>query len=211
MSELEHYNKAPRRQHTGRRLAAAVSAAAVCAVAVAAPLSVQTSAHAEVVPLQRGEVLNQELMAKATAEAEFKLPSLEVSELQKPAEVATQSQNSSGSASSSSGGSVSAPPAGTPDPGSAQAIARSYVQNDSEYSCLVALWNRESGWNTYAMNPSSGAYGIPQSLPGSKMASAGADWQTNPDTQIRWGLGYIQGRYGSPCAAWAHSEAVGWY
>ena len=82
---------------------------------------------------------------------------------------------------------------------------------DSEYQCLVLLWNRESQWNPYAENASSGAYGIPQSLPGSKMASAGADWRTNPITQINWGIGYIKGRYGTPCSAWAHSSAVGWY
>ena len=70
---------------------------------------------------------------------------------------------------------------------------------------------RESGWNPFADNPTSSAYGIPQALPGSKMASAGADWATNPVTQIRWGLGYIRDRYGSPCGAWAHSEANGWY
>ena len=70
---------------------------------------------------------------------------------------------------------------------------------------------KESGWNTSASNGSSGAYGIPQSLPGSKMASAGSDWQTNPATQIKWGLGYIQERYGSPCAAWGHSQATNWY
>ena len=70
---------------------------------------------------------------------------------------------------------------------------------------------RESGWNPSAQNASSGAYGIPQSLPGSKMASAGADWATNPATQIKWGLGYIQDRYGSPCGAWGHSESYGWY
>lgn len=83
--------------------------------------------------------------------------------------------------------------------------------SDSEYQCLVLLWNRESQWNPYAENASSGAYGIPQSLPGSKMASAGADWRTNPITQINWGIGYIKGRYGTPCSAWAHSNAVGWY
>lgn len=87
----------------------------------------------------------------------------------------------------------------------------SYGWGDGQWGCLDSLWQRESGWNHLAMNPSSGAYGIPQSLPGDKMASAGADWRTNPTTQIRWGLGYIQGRYGSPCSAWAHSEAVGWY
>jgi hypothetical protein len=108
-----------------------------------------------------------------------------------------------------------APAAGTPDPGSAQAAGYAAVQargwGDDEYNCLVSLWNRESHWNVYAYNASSGAYGIPQALPGSKMASAGADWQTNASTQIAWGLGYIQGRYGTPCGAWAHSESSGWY
>jgi hypothetical protein len=80
----------------------------------------------------------------------------------------------------------------------------------SEFSCLVSLWNRESGWNTHAANPS-GAYGIPQALPGSKMAAAGGDWQNSYETQITWGLGYISGSYGSPCGAWAHSNAFNWY
>lgn len=109
----------------------------------------------------------------------------------------------------------SAPAAGVPDPGSAQAIAYQMVMergwSESEYSCLVALWNRESHWNVYAHNASSGAYGIPQALPGDKMASVGADWATNPATQITWGLAYIEGRYGTPCGAWGHSESVGWY
>ena len=102
-----------------------------------------------------------------------------------------------------------------PDPGTAKAIAYDMVMargwGEGEYSCLVALWQRESHWNAAAMNPYSGAYGIPQSLPGSKMASAGADWQTNPATQITWGLGYIAARYGTPCGAWEHSQARGWY
>jgi hypothetical protein len=80
-----------------------------------------------------------------------------------------------------------------------------------QFSCLDSLWVRESGWNVYADNPSSGAYGIPQALPGSKMASAGADWQSDAATQISWGLGYIQAAYGSPCGAWDHEEAAGWY
>ena len=108
-----------------------------------------------------------------------------------------------------------APAAGVPDPGTAQAIAKSMLAarglGDDQYSCLVGLWNRESGWNVYAMNSSSGAYGIPQALPGSKMATAGADWATNPATQVAWGLSYIEGRYATPCGAWAHSENNGWY
>ena len=86
-----------------------------------------------------------------------------------------------------------------------------YGWGDDQFSCIVSLWNRESGWNYQAYNRSSGAYGIPQALPGSKMASAGADWQTNPATQIAWGYGYIAGRYGSPCGAWGHSQSAGWY
>jgi hypothetical protein len=80
-----------------------------------------------------------------------------------------------------------------------------------QFPCLNKLWNKESNWRTTASNASSGAYGIPQSLPGSKMASEGSDWRTNPATQIKWGLGYIEGRYGSPCKAWSHSQSVGWY
>jgi hypothetical protein len=100
-------------------------------------------------------------------------------------------------------------------PADAQAAARGMLANygwgDDQFSCLVSLWNKESGWNYRASNPSSGAYGIPQALPGSKMSTAGADWQTNAVTQISWGLGYISGRYGSPCGAWGHSQSVGWY
>lgn len=90
-----------------------------------------------------------------------------------------------------------------------QVIQRGWSEND--YSCLVNLWQRESNWNASAMNKSSGAYGIPQSLPGSKMASAGADWESNPNTQVNWGLTYISDRYSTPCDAWSHSESVGWY
>ena len=93
----------------------------------------------------------------------------------------------------------------------AQSMMSSYGWDDSQFSCLVSLWNRESGWNYLAQNPSSGAYGIPQALPGSKMSSVASDWATNPTTQIKWGLGYISGRYGTPCSAWAHSESTGWY
>jgi len=102
-----------------------------------------------------------------------------------------------------------------PDPGTAQSIAfnllSSYGFASSQWGCLDDLWQRESGWIYYAQNPISGAYGIPQALPGSKMASAGPDWQTDPTTQIKWGLGYIQSVYGTPCGAWDHEEADGWY
>ena len=97
--------------------------------------------------------------------------------------------------------------------GSPRAIARAQLAArgwSDQFGCLDSLWQRESGWSVSASN-ASGAYGIPQALPGSKMASEGSDWRTNPATQIRWGLGYIAGRYGSPCAAWSHSQSHGWY
>jgi hypothetical protein len=106
---------------------------------------------------------------------------------------------------------VSAP---APNPGSAQAIAygllSAYGFGTDQWGCLDDLWQQESGWRYNAENPS-GAYGIPQALPGSKMATAGPDWQTDPTTQIEWGLGYIQRTYGTPCNAWSHEEADGWY
>ena len=106
------------------------------------------------------------------------------------------------------------PAAGIPSAGSAQAIALSILtkrgMGNDQYSCLVSLWNRESHWSVTAANPS-GAYGIPQAKPGNKMASAGPDWKTNARTQILWGLSYIQGRYSTPCGAWAHSQQTGWY
>jgi hypothetical protein len=93
----------------------------------------------------------------------------------------------------------------------AEALLPSYGWSSSEMSCLVPLWMGESGWRVNAENSSSGAYGIPQSLPGSKMATAGADWRTNAVTQITWGLGYIDERYGSPCGAWGFKQGHGWY
>ena len=93
----------------------------------------------------------------------------------------------------------------------AQAMLPQFGFSSDQFSCLDALWTKESGWNPTADNPTSSAYGIPQALPGEKMASAGADWATNPATQIKWGLGYIAEVYGSPCSAWAFSQANNWY
>ena len=111
-----------------------------------------------------------------------------------------------------------APPAragAVDDPAAARAFASSQLASfgwgADQMSCLSQLWQRESEWLTSAENASSGAFGIAQSLPANKMDSAGSDWATNYETQIRWGMGYIQGRYGSPCGAWGHSESVGWY
>ena len=90
-------------------------------------------------------------------------------------------------------------------------IRQEYGWGAKQFECLVKLWKRESNWRTNARNRRSGAYGIPQSLPGRKMAKVASDWRTNPITQIKWGAGYIKGRYDTPCGAWAHSERRGWY
>jgi hypothetical protein len=138
--------------------------------------------------------------------------------LASPAQVAAANPGTTGSSGSSSGGGsggivyVTSTP---PDPGSAQSIAYNMLASfgfnpATFFGCLKDMWDRESGWVYDAENPS-GAYGIPQALPGSKMASAGADWQTNPATQIKWGLGYIRDIYGDPCKAWAFWQVNHYY
>lgn len=102
----------------------------------------------------------------------------------------------------------SIPPASSPEAEKARKFAKSYMVTNyswgnSEYACIVNLWERESNWNPTADNPTSDAYGIPQALPGEKMATAGTDWKTNGDTQVKWGLSYVAERYGTPCEAWA--------
>jgi hypothetical protein len=136
----------------------------------------------------------------------------------KAAEAAKKAESSSSSSSSGSGATV---PFTGPIPDSCneysgnRAIGCTLMLSAGfkldQFPCLDKLFKRESGWNHKASNSSSGAYGIPQALPGSKMASAGSDWKTNPATQIKWGLSYIEGRYSTPCGAWNHSESVGWY
>ncbi|MCU1476482.1 MAG: lytic transglycosylase protein [Subtercola sp.] len=126
---------------------------------------------------------------------------------------------SSGSGSDSGSGSSEGLPPGSivVDPAAAKAYAAGQVSamgwGSDQFSCLVSLWTRESGWRVNAYNQDSGSYGIPQSLPADKMSSAGSDWRTNAQTQINWGLSYIKGVYGTPCGAWAHSQNTNphWY
>jgi len=91
-----------------------------------------------------------------------------------------------------------------------QAMARQMVPS-GQFQCFSNIVNHESSWNYRAVNASSGAYGLFQALPGSKMSSVGSDWQTNPATQIKWGLNYMNDRYGSPCEAWSFWQANSWY
>ena len=102
---------------------------------------------------------------------------------------------------------------GTTDPReiARQMMLNKYNWGEAQFACYDHIIMRESRWLWYADNPTSSAYGIPQALPGSKMASAGADWRTNPATQIKWGLGYVAERYGTPCSAWSFKRSHGWY
>jgi hypothetical protein len=133
------------------------------------------------------------------------------------AAVPTPGTSASGATSGGSGTSYPSTGGVVVDPAGAQAYARSalasYGWGSDQFGCLVSLWTQESGWRANALNASSGAYGIPQSLPADKMAAAGADWRTNAATQINWGLAYIKSAYGSPCGAWSHEMGVNphWY
>jgi septal ring factor EnvC (AmiA/AmiB activator) len=198
------------RQERERLADAAEQAAAEAAAA-------QEEADAAVaVALDRADTMYEQLASlrgtTAEAERQYQLG------LQVAADQAAQTrqreeaaQNSGTGGSSSGSGSVIVDPAG------AQAYARArlgaYGWSDSQFSCLVSLWNGESNWRADALNPYSGAYGIPQSLPAEKMATAGADWRTNGNTQVEWGLAYISAAYGSPCAAWNRwqSRSPHWY
>jgi len=130
-----------------------------------------------------------------------------------PKLASTASATASASGGAAGGGAtVNFPP---PNPGSAQSIAYNMMSSfgfdpKTQFGCLDNIWTRESGW-VYNAENASGAYGIPQALPGSKMASAGSDWLTDPTTQIRWGLGYIKSVYGTPCNAWAFWQAHSYY
>lgn len=130
------------------------------------------------------------------------------------ASAADKAGSPSPSPSSSAGGSVGPIPSSCQQYSGNQATGCALLLQGGfgldQMPCLVNLWNRESSWNTHAQNPS-GAYGIPQALPGDKMAAYGPNWQDDAATQIKWGLSYIQSRYSTPCAAWQHSQATNWY
>jgi hypothetical protein len=146
----------------------------------------------------------------AAAKAAAKAAAAKAAAQQAAQEQAAQQQATQQAAQQATAQPATSAPSGSPQQIAEQMLSQ-FGWSSSQFSCLQPLWALESGWNIYASNPGSGAYGIPQALPGSKMASAGPDWQSDAATQIRWGLSYIQGTYGSPCAAWSHEEADGWY
>jgi hypothetical protein len=147
--------------------------------------------------------------AKAAAAAAARAAAVQAQQ-QAAQQQATQQQATQQQAQTAAAQQSAATPSGSPQQIAEQMLGQ-FGWSSSQFSCLQPLWEQESGWSVTAENPGSGAYGIPQAMPGSQMASAGSDWQTDAATQIKWGLTYIQGRYGSPCGAWAHEEADGWY
>ncbi|HWG60691.1 MAG TPA: lytic transglycosylase domain-containing protein [Streptosporangiaceae bacterium] len=192
--------------HAGRQAAAAVQDTVLESSVHQAKLA---GAQARIAAQQ--EAIRDQAAARARRRAQQRAAAARAAAAAAAAKAAAARKAAKAQAASAA---PAAQPAASPQ-GSPQQIAQgmlaSYGWSSSQFSCLQPLWNRESGWNASASNPTSGAYGIPQALPGSKMASAGSDWQTNPATQIRWGLGYIKSTYGSPCAAWSHEQATGSY
>jgi hypothetical protein len=182
---------------------------ATAAVVPSTPTSVQADPANDPAAQQAAEAaVRRQLLDRASRAARKdsgKRPTLALKGSPSP----SPTPSSGGSGGSGGGGSDPIPA------GQAQTIAKGMLagfgfSGSGQFGCLVNLWNRESHWNTHAANPS-GAFGIPQALPGSKMASAGSDWHDNAATQIKWGLGYIKARYSTPCGAWGHSQSTGWY
>ncbi|HEY3957791.1 MAG TPA: hypothetical protein VGM53_30865 [Streptosporangiaceae bacterium] len=171
--------------------------------ALAAVMAVPTNHAMSVLEKQRAQ-----LIAMSAASHTLKV-------VGKPKLASRRPSSLPGASSGGGGSSTTGPAAAPPNPGTAQSIAYNMLSSfgwspGTYFSCLNNIWTRESGWMYNAENPS-GAYGIPQALPGSKMASAGADWMTNPATQIKWGLGYIKSVYGDPCSAWAFWQGHDYY
>ncbi|MFG6445895.1 phospholipase [Microbacterium sp. P06] len=150
-------------------------------------------------------VLRGELDAARAQKAAEDAAAEAAAQAQRDAEAAAQAAQAAAEAQAAAN-----TPAGAQSTARAMAAER-YGWGGDQFSCLVSLWQKESGWNYKAYNASSGATGIPQALPGSKMASVGSDWQTNAATQVAWGLQYISAAYGSPCSAWGHSQSTNWY
>ncbi|MER5351096.1 transglycosylase SLT domain-containing protein [Kitasatospora sp. NPDC002551] len=182
--------------------AAADAAAKAAAEQKAAEEAARQQAAAEA--QAKADAAAKEAAAKAEAEKAAK-----AAEEKRKADEAAANRSKARSAMAATDSSAPAPV--SVSPGSVQELAQQIVGNDAQFQCFSNIVKRESGWNYTATNKSSGAYGLVQALPGSKMASAGADWRTNPATQIKWGLSYMNSRYGSPCGAWSFWQSHHWY
>jgi cell pole-organizing protein PopZ len=156
------------------------------------------------------------VVATAKAKAAAKVKAAQEAQQAAAAAAAAQAAQSSSTSTSTSSTTSTSTASGELSPSAAQTVAQQLMPSygfsvSSQWTCLLDLWNNESGWEWDAENTSSGAYGIPQALPASKMASAGSDYMTDATTQIKWGLSYIQSTYSTPCGAWDFEEANGYY
>jgi hypothetical protein len=211
-----HSNKAPRTEAKLSPARKAANAEAAATLAQANTVVSQVWANTNVTPMTTVAAslanypnLNIERVQRLTAETRKAASAASAASAAATAAAAAAAQQAAAAA-------AAAALAAADTPNGARALASNlaattYGWGADQFQCLDHLWTKESGWSYSALNRGSGAAGIPQALPGSKMATAGADWSTNAATQIKWGLGYIARSYGSPCAAWAHSEASNWY
>jgi hypothetical protein len=208
----------PRIAHASR---SAVRASLPVAVPVDLPWELegraeaQSMADAVAVQIEAQRVATEQAAAAAAQvaaeQAAVEQAAVEQAAAQVAAAQATRARGTAATVKTSAKSSPTTVAAPAPAPASVRDFASSLVGGGEQFACLDQLFQKESGWDAAATNRSSGAFGIPQALPGSKMASAGADWATNPNTQVLWGVGYVNGRYGSACAAWAAWQAKGWY
>ena len=204
----KHRNAPPKRVRTGARNAVYYSGVAV----VATGLSVSAGLSAKGSPADDGAVVN--LAKGAGTLSERAIASRTQSASRSTADRRAQADAlKSAALADATGVAVTRTEDLTQaDPKTlARVLMPLYGLSTSQFGCLDNIWTGESGWNVHADNPTSSAYGIPQALPGSKMASAGPDWENNAETQIRWGLQYIKSRYGTACSAWSFKQSHGWY
>jgi hypothetical protein len=212
------HRKPPTRRQRAAHVAAAVSTAAGATGALAlgivavTPLAMPGGAQAADEPAavtRIGALPSDAAVTRTGKPAGHALQQVRDRHRQQAARAARAARASAAAASRSASRTPSY--VGDPRAVAASMAAHRYGWGSGEFSCLDSLWEKESSWQVHAANPTSGAYGIPQALPGAKMASAGGDWRDNPVTQIAWGLGYIKASYGTPCSAWSTSQAKGWY
>jgi hypothetical protein len=202
----KHRSAPPRRVRTGARSAVYYSGVAVVAtgLSVSAGVSAESGAADSVVNLSAGTghlseaalAAREQTASRSTGDRRQQADSLKSAALADATGVAVTRTEDLTQA----------------DPKTlAKALMPLYGLATSQFDCVDNIWEHESRWNVHADNPYSSAYGIPQALPGSKMSSAGPNWENSAETQIRWGLNYIKERYGSACSAWSFKQSHGWY
>jgi hypothetical protein len=204
----KHRSAPPRRVRTGARSAVYYSGVAV----VATGLSVSAGLSAKGAADDDGTLVNLSAGKAQLSEADLAAREQSASRTSGDRRTQAESLKTAALADSTGVAVTKTEDLTTADPRTlTKALMPLFGLETSQFSCVDRIWSQESGWNVHADNPYSSAYGIPQALPGSKMSSAGPDWQNSAETQIKWGLNYIKERYGSACSAWSFKQGHGWY